>query len=126
MWWHRGDFLILLEQRKFSSENDSTWAFIGLLPGIIEGLKTNDANAANDANDGDDDQMTSLFMTMLRWHLVVRGKVFGNKGKIPLEAIHGYYPEDLMVSCQIDKGKILLGATHIVSCRRLNGILPET
>ena len=46
---HRGDFLILLEQRKFSSENDSTWAFIGLLPGIIEGLKT------NDANDGDDD-----------------------------------------------------------------------
>ena len=114
---HRGDFLILLEQRKFSSENDSTWAFIGLLPGIIEGLKTNDANDA---------EMISLFMTMLRWHLVVMGKVFVNKGKIPLEAIHGYYPEDLMVSCQIDKGKILLGATHIVSCRRLNGILPET
>ena len=81
---------------------------------------------ANAANDGDDHQMISLFMAMLRWHLVVRGKVFGNKGKIPLEAIHGYYPEDLMVSCQIDKGKILLGATHIVSCRRLNGILPET
>ena len=45
---HRGDFLILLEQRKFSSENDSTWAFIGLLPGIIEGLKTNDANDVDD------------------------------------------------------------------------------